>query len=463
MALSDREFDELVRRIHGEVSEARASRLQADARLGRPPMDRDDLRQLNLALLGAAYSRLARERIEVGQVPLVPDEEQRLSQAVLSMGGLGWAIEELRADDTVENIDINGPGETFVHRADGTKTRLDYPIAHSNDELERWVRNAAARLGMSERRFDEGSPLLILRLPDGSRLFAAMGVCDGVHISIRIHRHPKVELADLQGGGMMSMAIGDFLRAAVLARLNIIISGGTNAGKTTLCRALLNECPAAERIITIEDSYELGIDQLAERHPDVMALEAREANVEGAGEITMSDLVRAALRMNPTRVCVGEVRGDEVLPMLRAMTQGNDGSMCTIHADSSGGVFERLAMYAVESPRHLEPRHTARLVAQAIDLIVHIEHELPRAGSPGGRYVASIREVRGAHETGIETNEVFPRGPDGRAVSVGGHPLSQRTLDRLARVGWTPAVLRTPPGPAANGRRASTTVGRRAR
>lgn len=193
MALNDADFDQLVRRVHAEVSEHRSARLKGDAEADRPPMDRDDLRQFNHALLGDAFSRLAKERLSAGQAPLSRDEEQRLAQAVQSMGGLGWAIEELRADESVENIDINGPNEAFVHRSDGSKTRLDYPIARSNEELERWVRNAAARLGLSERRFDEGRPHLILRLPDGSRLFACMSVSDGVHISIRIHRHPKVE------------------------------------------------------------------------------------------------------------------------------------------------------------------------------------------------------------------------------------------------------------------------------
>ncbi|HET7489165.1 MAG TPA: ATPase, T2SS/T4P/T4SS family [Acidimicrobiales bacterium] len=437
MGLSEAEFDQLVRRIHGEICEERAATVRSYAEKGQH-LGRADLRQLSLALINDAFGRLAREGIEAGRDPLTDDDEDRLAEAVLAMGGLGWAIEELLADPTVENIDINGPDKVFVHRADGSKTRLEYPIAQSNDELERWVRNAAARLGMTERRFDEGSPMLILRLPDGSRLFAVKSVCDGVHISVRIHRQPKSELADLQGAGMMTPAVGAFLSAAVHARLNVIISGETNAGKTTLERGMLNECPATDRIVTVEDSYELGLDRMGERHPDVVALEAREANVEGVGAITMSDLVHGALRMNPTRCCIGEVRGAEIVQMLRAMTQGNNGSLSTVHADSSAGVFDRLALYAMEASPPLEPAHTARLVAQALDLIVHVEHDLPADGSPGRRFVSSIREVTGFHETGIVTNEVFVPGPDGRATAEGAHPLSQRTLQRLARVGWSP-------------------------
>jgi Flp pilus assembly CpaF family ATPase len=455
MALSENEFDDLVRRVHGEVSEARGGWLRADAEAERPPMDHEDLHQLNRALIAKALERLARERLEAGSQPIEAADEERLVSAVQSMGGLGWALEEILADPSVENVDINGPDAVFIHRSDGSKTRLDYPIARNNEELERWVRNAAARLGLSERRFDDGRPHLILRLPDGSRLFAIMSVTGPVCLSIRIHRHPEVTVDDLVRGGMMTPPVGEFVRAVVRARFNFIITGGTNVGKTTFGRATLNECAEDERIITIEDSYELGIDRLGQRHPDVVALEAREANVEGVGEITMADLVRHALRMNPTRVCVGEVRGAEVLPMLHAMTQGNDGSMCTLHADSSEGAFERLAMYAVEAPEHLEPRHTALLVAQAVDFIIHIEKEMPDdAGLAGGdvnrghaRYVSSIREVTGVNEagTGIRTQEVFSPGADGRAYFGGAHPLSERRLRRLARVGWTPRR----PGPSA--------------
>lgn len=452
MGLSERDLDEVVRRAHAEVSDARAVRLRADAEAGRPSMDGEDLRQLTQALLGGFFDRLARERLGQGLEPIDAGDERRVIAAVQSMGRLGWVIEELMADPEVENIDINGPETAFVTRADGTKTRLGYAIARSNDELERWVRNAAARLGLSERRFDEGRPHLILRLPDGSRLFACMSVTADVHISIRIHRHPRVELADLVEAGMMSVELGAFLGALVLAGANIVVSGPTNAGKTTLIRALLNEVPPQERIITVEDSYELGLDRLRDRHPDVVALEAREANVEGVGEITMADLVRHSLRMNPTRVTVGEVRGDEVIPMLQVMTQGESGSMCTIHSDSSAGVFQRLAVFAICAPEHLEPRHTGLLVAQAVDFIVHISHE--RAGGSQRRYVSSVREVTGDHEKGIETNEVFALDATGMAVATGAHPVSERFRERLAQVGWTPGASAGALRPVrANGRR----------
>ena len=452
MALSAAELDDLARRIHLEVSESRGKRRQADAAADRVPLDHDDLRQLTLALIGNSLRELAKERMSAGRPVLSPEDEQPLMQAVLSMGGLGWAIEELIADPTVENIDINGADRVFVHHSDGTKRRLDRPIARSDEELERWVRNTAARAGLTERRFDEGRPWLILRLPGGPRLFALMSVTASVCLSIRVHRLDKVTIADLVGEGMMSEELGAFLRAAVHARLNTIVSGGTNSGKTTTQRALLNECPEEDRLVTIEDSYELGLDQMPERHPDVVPLEAREPNAEGRGEITMRQLVKLALRMNPTRVVVGEVRGDEILPMLHAMTMGSDGSMCTLHSDSAAGVFGRIALFAIESPEHLEPKDVAPLAAEAVDLIVHITYDLGNAAGGGrkARFIRNVLEVTGVADDGggLRTNEVFRAGPDGHAVYCG--PLSARTLERLERVGWKPR--RRPPPAASTGR-----------
>ena len=169
----------------------------------------------------------------------------------------------------------------------------------------------------------------------------------------------------------------------------------------------------------------------------MIALEAREPNVEGSGEITMGQLVWMSLRMRPDRVVVGEVRGAEVLPMLRAMTQGNDGSMCTVHADSSAGVFERLAMFAAESPERVEPHVVARRVAKAVDFIIHLEKRADPHSGHTVRYVSSIREVTGHHPDGIATNEIFGPGPDGRAT-FGVHPLTNRARQRLQAAGWRP-------------------------
>src|SRR5690606_26813912 len=244
------------------------------------------------------------------------------------------------------------------------------PVADSDEELIEQLREIGRRYGLSEREFNPSRPQLNLQLPDGSRLFAVAWVCDRSSVSIRRHRFMKLGLGDLIGLGAIDDALASFLSAAVRARQQIIVAGATGAGKTTMLRALAAEIPASERIVTIETELELGLDRFADVHPDCVALEAREANVEGAGEVTAADLVRMSLRMNPDRVIVGEVRGDEIVPMLNAMSQGNDGSMCTIHADSSATVFNKMALYAMQAPERLPLEATCQLAAAAVDLVV---------------------------------------------------------------------------------------------
>jgi pilus assembly protein CpaF len=184
-----------------------------------------------------------------------------------------------------------------------------------------------------------------------------------------------------------------------------------------------------------KDSLELGLERFPEVHADVVAMEARAPNVEGEGAISVADLVRAALRMSPDRVIVGEVRGHEVIPMLNAMTQGNDGSMCTIHANSSAGAFGRLATYAIQAPERLPLEATNLLVAGAVDVVVHLS--LDRR--TGRRQLTSIREVTGADGPLLLSNELFRPGADGLGVAA--VPPREATLERLAAAGFDPAWL----------------------
>jgi Flp pilus assembly CpaF family ATPase len=248
-------------------------------------------------------------------------------------------------------------------------------------------------------------------------------------VTIRRHDFTISRLPELIGRGTVDPDLADFLEAAVKAKQNIIVAGGTGTGKTTLLRCLINEIPPHERLITIEDSLELGLEHFEDLHPDYESLEAREANTEGVGAFTLAELVRAGLRMDPQRVIVGEVRGAEVLPMLLAMSQGNDGSMCSIHADSSKGVFGRLAMYAAMTRERLTPTVTNLLVAQAVDLVVHL-------GWVGGtRRVTSVREITGSIEGGqIASNELWRPGPGGAAVP--NVPPSESTSEALAAAGF---------------------------
>ncbi|HET6952052.1 MAG TPA: ATPase, T2SS/T4P/T4SS family [Acidimicrobiales bacterium] len=433
----------LVREFRREVADDLTERLRADEVADRPRMSPADQRQFGRQLINRRLERHAKEQLEAGLEPLGYEDETALAQAIHdALFGLG-ALQRLLDDESIENIDANGHADVWITRSDGSKHRAP-PIADSDEELVDTLRMTAARVGLTERRFDNGSPSLNLQLPDGSRLFAVMAVTARPCVAIRRHRFPKVFLDDLVGLGSIDLALREFLAAAVRARKNFIVCGGVDAGKTTLLRALLNEVGPNERIVTIEDNLELGLDRYPELHPDVVALEAREENVEGEGAIDLATLVRWGLRMNPDRVIVGEVRGHEVIPMLNAMSQGNDGSMCTIHSNSSASAFSKLAMYAVQAPERLNLEATNLMVANAINFVVHIGTAV--GGGEGGlrRFVTSVREIVGAEGPLVMSNEVFMPGYDRRAVP--GAPLRDSTQSEMAAVGFDSSVLLRPDG-----------------
>ncbi len=401
---------------------------------------------------------------------LADEDEQRLAQGVLdALFGMG-RLQSLIDDPDVENIDINGCDRVWATFADGSK-RMMPAVADSDEELIELVRSAASRFGLSERRFDLARPELDLRLPDGSRLSALMAVTARPAISIRRHRFSDLSLSDLREMGSIDHGLESLLRSAVLARKNIVVSGAMNSGKTTLLRALASEIPTRERLVTIEQAFELGLDNPPHRHPDMVALEARPANMEGAGLVSVADLVRRALRMNADRVIVGEVLGDEVLPMLNAMSQGRSGSMCTIHADSSAGAFRRVASYAVQAPERLPLEASNLLLAGAIHFVVHLDSQVQdtpkhasghyqhgppdqyqdeetdelvrvgqqhfEAGSARARFVTSVREVVDAEGMQVISNEIYRPGPERRALAAS--PLQPGTLRELAMFGYEPA------------------------
>jgi Flp pilus assembly CpaF family ATPase len=437
------ELKPLVRELRREVADELTERLRADELADRPRLSPADQRQFGRQLINRRLERHAKEQLERGSVPLSYEDETTLAQAIHdALFGLG-ALQRLLDDESIENIDANGHADVWITRSDGTKERAP-AIADSDDDLIDTLRMTAARVGLTERRFDNGSPALNLQLPDGSRLFAVMAVTARPSVAIRRHRFPKVFLDDLVGLGSIDVALREFLAAAVRARKNFIVCGGVDAGKTTLMRAMLNEVGPDERIVTIEDNLEIGLDRYPDLHPDVVALEAREENVEGEGAIDLATLVRWGLRMNPDRVIVGEVRGHEVIPMLNAMSQGNDGSMCTIHANSSASAFSKLAMYAVQAPERLNLEATNLMVANAINFVVYIGTDA--VGGEGGmrRYVSSVREIVGAEGPLVMSNEIFMPGYDRRAVPAA--PLRDTTQADLAAVGFDSSVLLRPDG-----------------
>ncbi|MGH3178179.1 MAG: CpaF family protein [Streptosporangiaceae bacterium] len=424
----------LVKRLRGDVGDRLAEQRRLDAAAGMPPMTSEDERQFARALISQVLEEHARSEILVGRPPLNAQEEEDLAEAIhAALFGVG-RLQPLLEDQNIENIDINGCDRVFVGYADGREA-LAEPVAESDQELIELVQVLAAYSGLSSRPFDTANQQLDLRLPDGSRLSAVMDVTVRPALSIRRARLGKVFLADLIGNGTISTEVGLFLRAAVAARKNIMIAGATNAGKTTLLRAIANEIPNAERLITVERALELGLDQFPELHPNVVALEERLPNSEGQGTITMAGLVRRSLRMNPSRVIVGEVLGDEIVTMLNAMTQGNDGSLSTIHANSSWEVFNRIATYALQSDERLPIGATHMLIAGAIDFVVFIEKRNDYAhGGRLRRFVSSIREVTGCDER-VLSSEIFEPVPDGGARPAA--PIA--CVQELVQYGYDPA------------------------
>ena len=452
------------------VAEIRRSVAEDLATPGRLPADlqADDRREYARQRIYAHLDRIsaegAAEGAAEGQSDPAPYDENVIVRHVLdSLFGMG-RLQSLIDDPRIENIDVNGCDRVWVTYADGAKVMVD-PVAESDSELIELIRSVAARFSLSERRFDTARPELDLRLPDGSRLSALMSVSVRPSVSIRRHRLVDLSIEDLVRLRMVDPDVASLLASAVRSRRNIIVAGAMNSGKTTLLRALASVIPPHERIVTIEQAFELSLDGDVGRHPDIVCLEARPSNLEGEGEITVADLVRRALRMNADRVIVGEVLGSEVLPMLNAMSQGRAGSMCTIHADSSAGVFRRIASYAVQASERLPIEATNLLIAGSIHFVVFVDmvtsngpdvSSEPRVdGVPyqvhRHRFVSSIREVVDCDGANVISNEIYRPGHDRRAVRSA--PLRPETLADLVENGYEPpgaGVMSPIPGDRGN-------------
>ena len=418
---------ELGRLRQGEIERRRAAHL--------PTLSGEDARQHGKALVQQVVGDHESALAESGQEGLAWEARQDLVEALEARLFGAGSLQLLLDDPGVENIDINGFADVFVEYADGTSAKVR-PIAASNEELIETIQTLAAHEGLSARAFDVANVRVNLRLPDGSRLYAVQSVSRQPVVSIRKHRHRRVTLKDLISLGTLDEDLAGFIAAAVRARKNVIVAGGTSAGKTTLLRALATEIDPSERILTVERSLELGLDEDSEAHPNAIAFEERLPNAESAGAVTMAELVRDTLRMNPSRVIVGEVLGDEVVTMLNAMTQGNDGSLSTIHANSSADVVNKIATYAIQAPERLPWEATVRLVASGLDFIVFIRRH--RAAGGQRRLVESVREIAGVTEDGqLATNELW--GLDEFGDPRRRHGVQVRCHDDLMAAGWQPA------------------------
>lgn len=431
--LSDAELDSLAARLAREVAEDLSV---ADGDVPAPATD--PARQaLAHKLIVGRLDRLSREFISQGRDLSEVDEEELTARVRSQLFGQG-ALDRLVLDDSVENVFGNAWDDIIVRHADGTQEHIG-PITPNEEALNEVIRQAAARDGRSERRFDRGQPSVSFRLAGGSRFTAVRDVSGHTAFALRRHRHTDTDLDELYRLGTVGRALAALLAAAVRARFNMLIVGGTDAGKTTLLRALINAVDPRERLVTVEDALELGLSQHRDRHPNLVELECREQNIEGQGEINMRYLTRLALRLSPDRLLVGEARGPEILDMFQAMSQGNDGSMGTLHARSSADAFVQITRYALKAPEHLTPEAVAVDIAASLDWVLHV-HKL----RDGRRVVSSLREITGYDGAQVVSNEVFAPDEHGRAAFR--TPLQDRSLDRLVDAGFDPALLEVPGG-----------------
>ncbi|KGA25283.1 pilus assembly protein CpaF [Pectobacterium brasiliense] len=343
------------------------------------------------------------------RLQLSRQEEEAIATEMLDeMTGIG-PIQPLLSDDTVNDILVNGAGQVFVERFG--KLELS-PITFIDEEH---VFNTAQRIAAAVgRRIDEASPMVDARLPDGSRVNVITYplAIDGTTISIRKFMRRNLSLEMLAERRCMSYAMADVLNKAMQARVNVIVSGGTGAGKTTLLNALSQKIGSTDRIITIEDAAEL---QLQQEH--VVRLETRPVSAEGTGRVDQRDLMRNALRMRPDRIILGEVRGGESFDMLQAMNTGHDGSLCTVHANTSRDAIQRLENMVMMANMQLPLMAIRRQIASAVHLIVQIERM-----RDGMRRVVSITEVCGMENEVIQLQDLFSfniQGMDGQGLLTG--------------------------------------------
>jgi pilus assembly protein CpaF len=339
------------------------------------------------ALTDAVHRRLLADETAVADVParieaIVRDEAplldatataevvQRVRARAIGLGPL----DPLLADPTVTEVMVNGPGPVWIER-DGRLVCTELQLDRAT--IEHLVERVVGPLGL---RIDRSSPLVDARLPDGSRVNAVVPplAIDGPYLTIRRFAVRAIELADA-----CTPPIAELLRDAVRARRNVVISGGTGAGKTTLLNAMAAHIPSSERVVTVEDAAELRLPGV-----HVLRLEARPANAEGAGEVSVRDLVRNALRMRPDRIVVGEVRGAEALDMLQAMNTGHDGSLSTCHANSPADALRRIETMVLTGNVALPLAAVRDQLASAIDLVVQVARD-----ATGARRVVSVAEV----------------------------------------------------------------------
>jgi pilus assembly protein CpaF len=406
-------YYELKTRIHGQLIER---------------LDLAKLDVLPREVVQQQIRRIVEDMLALDETPLSRKERDDLVIEIEhETFGLG-PIEPLMQDPTISDILVNGANEVYVERHG--KLQHTRVMFRNDAHLLQVIDRIVSAVG---RRVDESSPMVDARLPDGSRVNAIIPplALDGPVLSIRRFSKDPFRMADLIEFGTLTPALAEILRATVQARLNILVSGGTGAGKTTMLNVLSNAIPNTERIVTIEDSAEL---QLQQEH--VVRLETRPPNIEGQGAVSQRELLRNALRMRPDRIVVGEVRGAEVLDMLQAMNTGHDGSLSTVHANSTRDALSRIETMVLMSGLSLPVRAMRDYIASALDLVIHLSRL-----SDGTRKVVRVTEIVGMEEDVVTTQDIFTfdqQGIDAEGRVVGFHRATgvrPKFTERLARAG----------------------------
>ena len=387
--------------------------------------------------LAAACEKLAKRFIQSREAEeinttgrfLSEDDLQWLQGQLDSLLGAGPMERFLRRED-VENIYVFAPDRAILALTGGRQELISEPVFQNEEDMMRYIAHLATTHGQTGRRFDQSSPLLDLRLRTGERIFAAMAVCGTPFLTVRCHRARSIRLEDLVERESLSAQAAEFLRAAVRppAPSNLLVCGALGSGKTTLLRALLAEIGPREIVCTLEQTFELFLDQ---SHPLTFAVETREANSDGSGEIGMEELAKRSLRSGADRVIVGELRGPEAATFLSACGTGSDGSMATIHASSTRQALARLVRYCLASGVAGIQSALVQEAAEVIHLIVHLRGD-PRTGFRG---VNTISEVLSSDGDRFEMHDIFGRRKRGGPMTLFGRPRNPEVIERVVEGG----------------------------
>lgn len=417
---------------------------------GAGAADEATRRQRGRALIEEAVARWSDAFAVANGVSPTREDDRALAETVYDLLFRAGRLQPYLDDPEVENILVNGCDDVWVSRAHQPLQRVP-PIADSDEELVELLQDLARRHGGGERGLSTSSPTLALRLEGGMRLQAMTGVTPRPYVAVRRHRVVQATLGDMVALGTVDSTLAAFLASAIRARKNVMITGTQGVGKTSLLRAMAGEIPPEERVGTLETEFELWLHELGHLR-QVVPMEGREGNgerVDGrvAGELTIGELIPAALRMTLSRIIVGEVRSAEVVPMLRVMTNGEGGSMCTLHARTPHMVVDRIAELCLEYGSQITDQLAYRLTANALDFIVHVSMiDETGVGGRRHRFVSHVLEVIGLGEHGRPAlNTVFgPALDQGEPRAVPRVPPA--CLDDLRRAGFDADLLDNPYG-----------------